>query len=499
MQVEKVKSSFKNMLDQSKGVFSKVKKIELKNLKLKKINFDIKKLTKLNIPKLSKKIVNKKRFAVSAGAVCVAGILLAYIYFSGIAYAVTMNGNEVGKVRNKKDIEALLQQEKETFKQQHNNAEIGISGEIAYTKTRASGKDIMTEEAMEAFVTKEITYTIQSYSIVANGSTIAALKSQEEANQVLDMIKANYVKAEEQQKYKEITFAEKVEVKQEFNEEGKIMPLEDAASFIIKGTDEEKIHKVTSGESFWSISRKYNISIDDLQKANPKADPNKIKIDQVLNLVVPKPLISVKTVEKAEYTENIPFEQTVEFSGSLYKDQSSIKVKGAYGERSVVAEVVKINGVEDSRNILSEKVTKEPKTQILVKGTKELPPKKGTGTFSMPTRGTLTSRYGARWGSVHEGIDLATPIGTAVNAADGGVVTWAGARGSYGNLVIIDHGAGFVSYYGHLSKIYVKVGAKVYKGQKIAASGNTGRSTGPHVHFEIRKNGKAVDPLKYLK
>jgi murein DD-endopeptidase MepM/ murein hydrolase activator NlpD len=498
MQVEKVKSSFKNFLDQSKGVFSKVKKIELKNLKLKKINLDIKKLTKLNIPKLSKKIVNKKRFVASTAAVCILLILLVYIYFSGMAYAVSINGNEIGKVRNKKDIENLLQQEKGAFKQQH-NAEIGISGEITYKKTRASDKEIMSEQAVEAFVTKAITYTIQSYSIVANGATIAALKTQEEANQVLDSIKANYVKEEEKAKYKEITFAESVQVKQEFNEEGKIMALEDAASFIIKGTDEDKVHKVVSGESLWSISRKYNISIDDLQKANPKADPNKIKIGQELNLVIPKPLLSVKTVEAAEYTENIPFEQTVEFSPSLYKDQTSIKVKGAYGERSVAAEIVKINGIEDSRSILSEKVIKEPKTQIIVKGTKELPPKKGTGTFSMPTRGTLTSRFGSRWGSVHEGIDLATPIGTPVKAADGGVVTWAGSRGSYGNLVIVDHGGGYATYYGHLSKIHVKVGTKVYKGQKIAASGNTGRSTGPHVHFEIKKNGKSVDPLKYLK
>ncbi|MDF2841395.1 MAG: hypothetical protein K0Q99_2167, partial [Clostridia bacterium] len=177
----------------------------------------------------------------------------------------------------------------------------------------------------------------------------------------------------------------------------------------------------------------------------------------------------------------------------------SVKVKGAYGEREVVAEIVKINGIEDSRNVLTEKVIKEPKTQILIKGTKELPPKKGTGTFKMPTRGYLSSRFGSRWGSVHEGIDLAAPIGTAVNAADGGVVTWVGTRGAYGKLIMVDHGAGYVTYYGHLSKYSVSKGDKVYKGQKIGAVGNTGRSTGPHLHFEIRKNGKPVNPLNYVK
>ena len=95
---------------------------------------------------------------------------------------------------------------------------------------------------------------------------------------------------------------------------------------------------------------------------------------------------------------------------------------------------------------------KEPKAQILVKGTKEPPPKKGTGTFSSPARGTITSRYGYRWGRQHNGIDIAAPIGTPVKAADGGEVIFAGTSGSYGKLIKIDHGAGFVTYYGHLSK-----------------------------------------------
>jgi murein DD-endopeptidase MepM/ murein hydrolase activator NlpD len=498
MLFEKVKDTFKPIIEASKGALSKVKKLNIKELKLKNMKFDIKQIKKIDLPKLSKKIVDKKRFTVSVAAVALVLILTAYIYLSGVAYTVSINGSDIGKVRNKKDIEALLLQMKDQFKKQH-NAEVGIAGELIFTKTRASSKDILDQKAIETFVKNDITYTIQSYSIVANGNSVAALKTKEEADKVLEQIKATYVKEADKAKYKEITFAEKVEVKQEFNETGAIMTVEEVASFVLKGTNEEKIHKVADGDSFWSISRKYNIKIDDLQKANPKADPNKIKIGQELSLVVPKPLLSVKTTEVSEYKENIPFEQKVENSSSLYKDQTSVKVKGAYGEREVVAEVVKINGIEDSRNILTEKIVKEPKTQILVKGTKELPPKKGTGTFRMPTRGSLTSRFGTRWGRQHEGIDLAAPIGTSVNAADGGVVIWVGTRGSFGKLIMVDHGGGYVTYYGHLSKYYVEKGDKVYKGEKIAAVGNTGRSTGPHLHFEIRKNGTPVNPLKYVK
>lgn len=501
MQLEKVKSTFKPIVEASKGAFSKVKGIKLnnlKNLKLKNINFDIKQLKQLNIHKLSKKIVNKKRFAISVGSISLVLILIMYIYFSGVAYTVSVNGNELGKVRSKKQVEDLIGKVKEEYKKQY-TAEISIGSQIAYTKTRASNKDLIPGLSLEQLIREDVVYTIQSFSISANNNSIAAFKTKAEADKVLDQIKAAYVKEEEKAKYKEITFAEKVEVKQEFNEKGKLMQAEEAASFILKGTNEQKIHKVQDGESIWSISRKYKISMDDLQKANPKLNPNKIKIGQEINLLVPKPLVSVKTTEIAKYKENIPFEQKVEFSSSLYKDQTSVKVKGQYGERDVTAEIVKINGIEESRNVVSEKVTKEPKTQVVVKGTKELPPKKGTGTFKMPTRGSLTSRYGSRWGRTHEGIDLAAPIGTTVTAADGGVVTWVGTRGSYGKLIMVDHGGGFVTYYGHLSKYFVSKGDKVYKGQKIAAVGNTGRSTGPHLHFEIRKNGSPVNPLKYVK
>jgi murein DD-endopeptidase MepM/ murein hydrolase activator NlpD len=104
-----------------------------------------------------------------------------------------------------------------------------------------------------------------------------------------------------------------------------------------------------------------------------------------------------------------------------------------------------------------------------------------------------------RWGRSHTGIDIAAAYGSAVKASDGGVVIWVGYEGGYGKLIKIDHGANYVSYYGHLSKYNVKVGQKVYKGEKIGAVGNTGNSTGPHLHFEIRKSGVVTNPLKYLK
>jgi murein DD-endopeptidase MepM/ murein hydrolase activator NlpD len=128
----------------------------------------------------------------------------------------------------------------------------------------------------------------------------------------------------------------------------------------------------------------------------------------------------------------------------------------------------------------------------------------GTGQISWPVRGRISSYFGWRKHPVlkkkkyHNGLDLAVPSGTPVKAADGGVVLVSGWRGGYGNFVAIDHGKGISTCYGHNSRLLVGVGQRVEKGQKIAISGNTGLSTGPHLHFEVRVNGNPVDPLRYL-
>jgi murein DD-endopeptidase MepM/ murein hydrolase activator NlpD len=118
--------------------------------------------------------------------------------------------------------------------------------------------------------------------------------------------------------------------------------------------------------------------------------------------------------------------------------------------------------------------------------------------FVWPVHGVITSGFGWRWGRMHEGVDLAVANGTPVVAAKAGVVIVAGWMGGYGNLVVVDHGGGVSTAYGHNTSVTVGVGQQVEQGQLIAYSGSTGHSTGPHVHFEVRINGGAVDPMGYL-
>ena len=128
----------------------------------------------------------------------------------------------------------------------------------------------------------------------------------------------------------------------------------------------------------------------------------------------------------------------------------------------------------------------------------------GTGQLGWPVSGEITSPYGYRvhpiWGTTiyHSGIDIGVDEGTPVHAADSGVIVWSGWMGGYGYAVVIDHGNGLSTLYGHNSELAVDEGQSVSKGQVVAYAGSTGNSAGPHVHFEVRENGDPVDPMGYL-
>jgi len=129
---------------------------------------------------------------------------------------------------------------------------------------------------------------------------------------------------------------------------------------------------------------------------------------------------------------------------------------------------------------------------------------RGTGRMIYPAAARITSRFGSRvhpilgYRRFHAGIDFGASYGTTIRAADGGRVIFSGWYGGYGQAVIIDHGGGITTLYGHASRLYVREGQTVQQGDAIAAVGSTGLSTGPHLHFEVRQNGNPVNPMGYL-
>ena len=120
------------------------------------------------------------------------------------------------------------------------------------------------------------------------------------------------------------------------------------------------------------------------------------------------------------------------------------------------------------------------------------------GGLIWPTQGRLTSAFGPRWGRLHAGLDIAAPTGTPIRAAKAGTVIFSGVMSGYGNVVVIGHGGGLSTLYAHQSRLVARGGASVAQGELIGHVGSTGRSTGPHVHFELRVGGSPQDPRRYL-
>ncbi len=122
----------------------------------------------------------------------------------------------------------------------------------------------------------------------------------------------------------------------------------------------------------------------------------------------------------------------------------------------------------------------------------------GGSGVAWPTNGSVTSGFGYRWGSLHAGIDIANGTGTPIRAAKAGTIILAGWNGGYGNCIVIDHGGGFSTLYGHLSRLRASDGQRVSQGDLLGDMGSTGNSTGSHLHFETRVNGSPQDPTRYL-
>ncbi len=222
-----------------------------------------------------------------------------------------------------------------------------------------------------------------------------------------------------------------------------------------------------------------------------------------------EPFLTVQIRCTEVYSEAIPFERRTVKDSTKYIGYSAIRTEGEEGERQITADVIYVNGVEQYREVLSTKVVKQPVTEVTVIGSyrananAEAGVATGEFLWPLPSCRTLNSPFGYRWGKLHAGIDISGNgvFGKDIIASDGGVVTQVNASGwggGYGLYVIIDHGNGYTTSYCHCNEILVSVGDKVTQGEVIAKVGNSGNSFGPHLHFEVRLNGRAVDPMPYL-
>jgi len=301
-----------------------------------------------------------------------------------------------------------------------------------------------------------------------------------------------------------VDFKQDIQIIERKVEEEELNSVEDIALLFQTNEEEAVYYTVVKGDNLWDISIANNIPIAKIVEYNPWLNIEKYIQPGDKYLFVPaNPLFDVVVKLQNTALEPVPFTTIRHNDNTLLATQRIILKEGVEGEKNVVYDIVMENGYAVSVDAIQETILKEPISAEVKVGTKRTLSYAGGDNYGV-TRGRLSSGYGYRTHPIsgvrtfHNGIDIAAPTGTAVYAYASGTVISVSQDNTLGMYIAIDHGNGLVTRYLHLSKFNVSKGDKVKTGDRIGSVGNTGYSTGSHLHFEVLKNGSYQNPWNYI-
>jgi murein DD-endopeptidase MepM/ murein hydrolase activator NlpD len=415
------------------------------------------------------------------------------------ALRVTYNGEEIGYIAD----EAVFE-----------NAEKQMRGRIVFEDY------IKPDDAIPSFtiatVRKEQLISEDSLTdhlIQASGNELAEATGLYVDNQflgavtdrgyLLNLLSSIKDKYRSESLYETVEFVKKVEARDGLYPLTSVISVQDITREANREESQQRVYTAVKGDAPITIAQKNGIPYAQLKALNPGIESSLLVGQEVL-VQKSVPMLEVKVVrrETEEVETNFKIEQIQD--ASQYQGYVKVTQKGHKGVSQVTSEVTYVDGIETSRMTLDTRVVKEPINEKVVVGGKrpleQIPVGAQTtsSSFIWPVSGGYIScRINGYWG--HTGMDIAANYGTAIYASAAGTVTKVNYNSyGYGYHILISHGGGVETLYGHNSKIHVKAGDWVEQGQLIAAVGRTGRASGNHCHFEIRINGRYMDPEKYV-
>lgn len=428
----------------------------------------------------------------------------------------------IGTVADKEEVESFIQTKLTSMEETYKDIDLEVESEVSFIPEQAFDFNSHTPIAeVTNQIESKIDIKAKAYALVINDKEVAFVKDEADAENVIQTLKLEQVKEEElteleelqntvndslpplkenQTRLLDVKLSEEVSFKEEKVNPNEILAVKEVVTLFKKGTLEEKKYEVKSGDVLGGIANSHDLTLKQLLSLNPDLkEDSLLKPGMELIVTYQKPLAVVEVKKEVYKTEEVPFEKKVEEDSSMFKGDTKVKQKGSDGLNGVIYSVTEENGQVVHTETLNTTVLKEPVEEIIIKGTKVVP-SRGTGNFTWPTNGGyVSSNMGYRWGKMHKGMDIARPSEGTIKTVDNGVVVSTGNAGDgYGNKVIIDHQNGYRTLYAHLASISVKPGQTVPQGAKLGVMGATGDSTGVHLHIEVYKNGKLVDPRSVL-
>ena len=437
-------------------------------------------------------------FLCGAMAIAAAATVLS-LYTLGAQ--VTYDGQDLGIVSSRRAAEKVVAELEDVTRATTGDGGYTVDTALLTAETGVfPRRELISDDEFEETLSDTLGVVDYAYVLYVDGEKVVATTRSGALEDLLEQLKLGYETADTVNAY----FAEEVDIRQEYVESSYVMNLGYIAEILNETKEGEVTYTVKKGDSYYSIADEYGLSVDALMKLNPGYDPKILRVGDVLTISNAVPYLTVVNVERQRYVQDVPYPVEYTDDASMYQGEYKVTSPGVYGKADITANVTYINGTETERQIVASATLSQPVTEYQIRGTKERPSWFPTGSFGWPCSGVITSYFGARNTGIrgastyHEAIDIANSYGTPIYASDGGTVIYAGWMGGYGYLVKIDHGNGYVTYYGHNSSLLVSVGEHVHKGQQVARMGSTGVSSGNHCDFRIQLNGTFLNPLNYL-
>ncbi len=442
---------------------------------------------------------NEFKIKIASGVATLAAVALICAVSNllnwSFGYEVIVDGENIGLVTDKSIVYTAIDDVKADLSEYFGKDYV-YEKEPVFVRRIVSEKDLATGKDLEKQLLSNIDTMVEACTVAVDGEVLFGVSDESAAEWVLSKYKQKYTN-ENITDDMIVDFCEEVETDTAFVHIALLKTPEAALEILSGNTSELATHTVKNDDTLWDIAKQYGTTVEHLLAINDSVTDNikegmKIKVEKAV------PKLSVRSVQTVSLTEPVPYEVEQIKDDSLYEGRTVVSREGKTGSARVLARITKVNGIETEKDVLESETISEPVAKIEKIGTKKRPPTTGSGKFINPSYGTLSSRYGRRWGRNHNGIDVAGSYNSNIKAADGGLVTYSGWMSGYGNYIVINHENGYQTAYGHCASLLVDVGDRVAKGDIIAKMGSTGRSTGTHLHFEVRKNGQYVDPLKYI-
>lgn len=440
----------------------------------------------------------------SRSAVLLASAILCMLIWTAsvfsVAFEVSVDGKSIGFIKTEDDIAkaiSLIETQTSELLGRPYSLDANISYQLKPVTGNSfisKGDTIMTPKEMSRYLSTHVDAVSTLAVVSIDGEVVGAVGSEEQAQAVLDQIASTYTGGDKKVKY---DFVEDVAVNVIETTTNIAMNTEDLRGALTGTEDTIQTYTISDNDTLSGVAKKFGMSTSEITKLNPNIIPTKMRGGDKVIVSAPEPKLSVLTSKNISYNETIPYQTIKNKNSTMPKNQTKTIKEGKSGSANVSAKIMYINGVESERIIEARTVLNNPQDKVVEVGTRNI--SQGTGSMLRPFNGNVTSKYGYRGREFHTGVDLAGSSGSSIKAADSGKVIFSGRNGNYGNCIIISHGKGIETLYAHNSKNLVRVGDSVDKGDIIGRVGSTGRSTGSHVHVEVRVNGRHVNPRNYFK